>query len=202
MTPAARWWQARRRRRSSRNSGRSPARSGRIRGDCRPSKARSRRSFVRRPVKWLVGVVAAVLVLVVAALILVPVLVDLPRVQALIASNASQALGRPVKFRSMSITVLPLPAVTLNGLEIAEDPQFGKAPFLRLETGRVRLKLLPLLTGRVELGDIKLTKPVITVIQSPDGRMNISTLGTGAKEPPSEPKAAERAPRGGGGTGG
>src|SRR5436190_92647 len=108
--PAARWWRARRRRRSSRNSGRSAARSGRIRGGCRPSRARSLRSFVRRPVKWLVGVVAAVLVLIVAALILVPILVDTPRVQALIATNASQALGRPVKFRSMSISVLPLPA--------------------------------------------------------------------------------------------
>src|SRR5207245_863688 len=78
---------------------------------------------------------------------------------------------------------------------------FGTEPFLKLETGKVRLKLVPLLTGRVELGDIKLTKPVITVIQAADGRMNISTLG-GPKEPPSEPKAAERAPRGGGGTGG
>jgi AsmA protein len=159
---------------------------------------------VSRPVKWLVGIVAAVVVLVVAALILVPFLVDTPRVQALIASNASQALGRPVKFRSMSISVLPLPAVALHGLEIAEDPQFGTEPFLKLETGKVRLKLLPLLTGRVELGDVKLTKPVITVIQTADGRMNISTLGTGAgtKESPSEPRAGERAPRGGGGTGG
>src|SRR5437762_1098565 len=153
--PAARWWRARRRRRSARNSGRSAARSGRIRGGCRPSRARSLRSFVRRPVKWLVGVVAAVLVLIVAALILVPILVDTPRVQALIATNASQALGRPVKFRSMSISVLPLPAVALHGLEIADDPQFGTEPFLKLETGKVRLKLLPLLTGRVERGDVQ-----------------------------------------------
>src|SRR3989440_2477438 len=198
--PAARWWRARRHRRSSRNSGRSPARSGRIRGDCRPPRGGRRRSCVRRPVEWRVGVVAAVPVPVVAALVLVPILVDTPRVQALIASNASQALGRPVKFRSMSISVLPLPAVALHGLEIAEDPQFGTEPFLKLETGKVRLKLLPLLTGRVELGDVKLTKPVITVIQTGDGRMNISTLGAGAGT--KEPKAGERPARGGGGTGG
>jgi AsmA protein len=126
---------------------------------------------VSRPVKWLLGAVAALVVLVVAALIAVPFLVDTPRVQALIASNASQALGRPVKFRSMSISIFPLPAVALHGLEIAEDPQFGSEPFLRLETGKVRLKLLPLFTGRVELGDITLKKPIITVIQAPDGRV-------------------------------
>ena len=151
-----------------------------------------------RALKWLVGVVAALVLVVVAALIAVPFLVDTPRVQALIASNASQALGRPVKFRSMSISVLPLPAVALHGLEIAEDPQFGTTPFVQLETGKVRLKLGPLLTGRVELGDIELKKPVITVVQAADGRMNISTLGTGAREP----KPGERPPRGsGGGTG-
>lgn len=150
-----------------------------------------------RALKWLVGVVAAVVIIVVAALIAVPYLVDTPRVQALIASNASQALGRPVKFRSMSVSILPLPAVALHGLEIAEDPQFGTEPFLRLETGKVRLKLLPLFSGRVELGDISLIKPVITVIQAADGRMNISTLGSREHAP--EAKTPERAPRGGAG---
>src|SRR5207247_9776709 len=139
--PRGRWSPARRRRRSSRSSGRSRVRSGRTRGGCRPSRARNRRFLVRRPVKWLVGAVAAVVVLVVAALILVPFLVDTPRVQALIASNASQALGRPVKFRSMSISVLPLPAVALHGLEIAEAPHFGTEPVLQLETGTVLLRL-------------------------------------------------------------
>jgi hypothetical protein len=139
-------------------------------------------------VKWVLGIVAAVVVLAIAAVLAVPYLVDLPRVQALIATNASQALGRPVKFQSMRISALPLPSVELHGLEIAEDPQFGKDAFVRLQTGRIRLKLWPLLRGRVELGDIILTKPVITVVQAPDGRLSISTLG-GAAEP-SAPKSA------------
>jgi AsmA family/AsmA-like C-terminal region len=144
-------------------------------------------------VKWLLGIIAAIVVLAIAALIAVPYLVDLPRVQALIATNASQALGRPVKFASMRIRALPLPAVELQGLEIAEDPQFGKDAFMRLQTGTIRLKLWPLLRGRVELGDITLKKPVIAVVQAPDGRLNISTLGA-TTEP-----SASKAPRGGSG---
>ena len=132
--------------------------------------------------------------LAIAALLAVPYLVDLPRIQTMIASNASQALGRPVKFRSMSVAVLPLPAVELHGVEIAEDPAFGTEPFLRLDTGRIRLKLWPLLGGRVELGDISLKKPQITVITQRDGRMNIATLGG-----PGEPRSGTRAPRSGGG---
>lgn len=142
---------------------------------------------------WIIGGLAAIVVLAIAALVAVPYLVDLPRIQALIASNASQALGRPVKFRSMSVAVLPLPAVELHGVEIAEDPNFGTDPFLRLDTGVIRLKLWPLLGGRVELGDISLKKPHITVITQRDGRMNIATLGG-----PGEPRPAARAPRSGG----
>jgi len=130
--------------------------------------------------KWILGVVAAIVVLAVAAVAAVPYLVDTPRIQAYLASNAAATLGRPVKFSSVSLRVLPLPAVELHDLEVAEDPKFGSAPFLKLQTGRIRVRLLPLLRGRVELGDIVLAKPVITVIQAADGRLNISTLGTGA----------------------
>ena len=145
--------------------------------------------------KWLVGIVAALVLLAIVAVIALPYLVDLPRVQALIATNASQALGRPVTFASMRISALPLPAVELRGLEIGEDPAFGKEPFVRLQRGTVRLKLWPLLQGRVELGRVTLQQPVITLIQAPDGRLNIASLG-GAEEP-----SASKAPGGGAGAG-
>jgi hypothetical protein len=135
-----------------------------------------------RWVKWLLGVVALLVVLVVVAAAVVPYLVDTPRIQSYIATTATQTLGRPVKFASVSLRVLPLPAVELHGLEVAEDPSFGTAPFLRLDTGRVRLKLMSLLAGRVELGDIVLKKPMITLIQAADGRLNISTLGATTPE--------------------
>lgn len=138
--------------------------------------------------KWVLGLVAAIVLLAIAAVAAVPYLVDTPRIQTYIASNATATLGRPVKFSAVSLRVLPLPAVELHDLEVAEDPKFGTAPFLRLKTGRIRVRLLPLLSGRVELGDIVLDKPVVTVVQAADGRLNISTLGTGAgPKPPAEP---------------
>jgi AsmA-like C-terminal region/AsmA family len=100
-----------------------------------------------------------------------------------------------VKFSSATLRVLPLPAVHLHDLEVAEDPRFGTVPFLRLDTGRVRLKLLPLLTGRVEFGDIVLKKPVIALIRATDGRLNISTLGASA-----DPRASPRPGRPGSGS--
>jgi AsmA family/AsmA-like C-terminal region len=153
---------------------------------------------LKRALKWLVGIAAAIVLLAIVAAIALPYLVDTPRVHALIATNASQAVGRPVTYASLSIAIFPLPAVELHKLEIAEDPQFGTTPFLTLETGRIRLKLRPLLSGRVEFGDITLVKPLISVIQSADGRLNVASLGATG-----ETKTAPRSGKpSGGGAGG
>jgi AsmA family/AsmA-like C-terminal region len=151
---------------------------------------------MRRWAKWAAAAAAALVLLLLAAAAALPYLVDTPRIQAYIATTAAQALGRPVRFSSVVLRLLPLPAVELRNLEVAEDPRFGPAPFLRLDSGRVRLKVLPLLRGQVELGDILLEKPVITIIQAPDGRLNIATLGA-----QSEPRQAGKPSRPGGGGG-
>jgi hypothetical protein len=145
---------------------------------------------VKRALKWLGIVVAVIVVLTIIAAIALPRLIDTPRVQAMIAASAAQAVGRPVKFESLSVGVFPLPSIELHKLEVAEDPQFGTAPFLTLETGRVYLKLRPLLTGKVEFGDITLREPRIALIQNAEGRLNVASLA-----PPSEAKAAPRPTR-------
>src|SRR5881409_69569 len=134
---------------------------------------------------WLLIGVGVVVLLFVVALIAVPRVVDTPRIQSLIATTLSQNLGRPVKFSEVSISILPLPSVVLKDLEVAEDPQFGQGPFLKLNEAVVRLRLWPLLFLRVELGDFILKRPMISLVQAPDGRWNFTTLGVHT-----EPRAA------------
>ena len=145
--------------------------------------------------KWVFAVIAAVVILTAVAIVALPRLVDVPRVQALVATNASHALGRPVRFASLSVSVFPLPGVTLHQLEVAEDPQFGAKPFLTLDSGRLRLRLRPLLSGRVEFAELVLAKPVITVMRDTRGRLNVASLGATG-----ESRTASRPGRGGSGT--
>jgi len=148
----------------------------------------------RSLVRWVLAAVAVVVLAAIAAPVAVPFLVDTPRAQTLIASSASAALGRPVKFSGVSVRVFPLPAITLRGLEVAEDPAFGPTPFLRLDTGHLELRLRPLLAGRVEFGDLVLKQPVIALIQNPDGRWNFASLGAAH-----DTRAPSRGGRAGGG---
>ena len=140
---------------------------------------------------WLI---VAVVIVAIAATAALPRIVDAPRIQSLIAGSASQALTRPVKFRSVSVSILPYPAVRLHGLEIAEDPAFGGDPFLRLDVADLRLKLWPLLRGQIEFATLVLKRPTVVLIQGPDGRWNVASLGTAR-----ETATVSRPPRTGGG---
>ena len=140
--------------------------------------------------------VAAIAVLAIAAMVALPRVVGSPRVQSLIASTASHAVARPVKFRSVTISVFPYPALRLNEFEVGEDPAFGTGPFVRLDGAYLRLKLWPLLRGRAEFATLVLKRPTISLRQRPDGRWNFASLG-----PARETAAAPRTPRGVGVTG-
>jgi AsmA protein len=106
-----------------------------------------------------------------------PYLLELPAVQAYVAQQASDTLGRPVRYQSLALSVLPLPAIRLRGLEVSDDPRFGSAPVMRITEGRLRVRLRPLLSGRIELTDLALAGVGVEVIQDAAGQLNVSALG-------------------------
>ena len=109
--------------------------------------------------KWLLIGVGLLAGLAVAAIVAVPWLLDTPAVRAQVAQAVSHALGRPVRFASLSVSALPVPTVRLRDLRVAEDPAFGADPFVTAGEGRIRVRLSPLLSGRVELADLTLMGP-------------------------------------------
>jgi len=139
--------------------------------------------------------------LAVAAVIGLPWLVDIPAVQAQLAQAATQALGRPVRFASLSISVLPVPSIVLKDLRVAEDPAFGAGPFATVGESRIRVRLRPLLSGHVELADLALMGPKITLVEDAAGRLNVASLGAAAAAPVAvgRPGGGRSAPAGGAG---
>lgn len=144
--------------------------------------------------KWLLIVVGALVVLAVALVLLVPYFVDLSQLKAYVAQSAAQALGRTVKFSDLSLSVLPLPAVVLKDLDIAEDPRFGNTPFLKVGEGRFRLRLGPLLSRRIEFAELTLERPRVELIQDASGHWNVASLGAGSEGGPAASKAPGRVP--------
>ena len=142
--------------------------------------------------KWLLVTAAVLVLLAVAVLAALPWFLNTPTFQAYVAQTAAHALGRPVKFASLSISPLPLPTVTLRRLEVAEDPAFGSGPFLSVGEGKLGMRLRPLLSGRVELADLTLEGPRIDLVSDSRGRWNWASVGVPAPSAGGAPKGAAR----------
>jgi AsmA protein len=144
-------------------------------------------------VKWLLVVGAALALLLLGTVVALPWLLNTPALHAYVAQAAARALGRSVRFASLSISALPRPTVTLRRLEVAEDPAFGPGPFLTVGEGKLGIRLRPLLSGRVELGDLMLEGPRIDLVADGRGRWNWASLGASAPGAGGSPRPPGRA---------
>ncbi len=107
------------------------------------------------------------------AALAVPLVVSPDLIKQRIAERISTATGRKVTLAGEpSLSVYPHLAVTIGGLTIASPKGMGDDPFLLADEVTTRLRLLPLLVGRVELDAFELVRPRVHLITDADGRAN------------------------------
>jgi uncharacterized protein involved in outer membrane biogenesis len=126
-------------------------------------------SFLR---KLLIGVVAAVLI-VVAAVFAAPYVVPASFVGDQIASLVSQKTGRDLRIAGpISFSLFPQPDLVAHEVTLASPPDGFSTDFLTAKTVDVALKPLPLLHGAIEIERLTLSQPVISFEVSKDGERN------------------------------
>ncbi|MDQ1291817.1 MAG: AsmA protein [Nitrospirota bacterium] len=134
-----------------------------------------------------VGVLIAVLV---GLVLLLPFIVDLNKYQDQYRPLIEEALNRKVTLEDIRLTIWPRLGARVAGFTVVEDPAFGTGPFASLSSVEVGVKLMPLLSGKVEVEEITLRAPVITVIKNKNGVLNASTLGRKGVAAPETPSRA------------
>lgn len=100
---------------------------------------------------------------------------------------AGDVVGRDVRYDKAEATISQGLSIRLDGLHLSEDPRFGQADFLALESAFVDVKIWPALQRRLEVSGVRLDRPTIHVIQTAAG-FNFSSLGQSPA--PADPKAA------------
>jgi len=132
-----------------------------------------------------------VIVLLLIGLILsLPFLIDLNKYQDQYKPLIEDALNRKIQLQDIRLTIWPRIGARVAGFAVLDDPAFESGSFASLTSLDVGVKLMPLLGGKVEVEEIALRDPVITVIKNKNGVLNVSTLGRTGVTAPATPSRA------------
>ncbi|MDH5194738.1 MAG: AsmA family protein [Nitrospira sp.] len=129
-------------------------------------------------------------VLLVGGVLALPFLVDLNKYQDQYKPLIEEALNRKVQLQDIRLTVWPRVGARVAGFSVLDDPAFSSGSFASLSSLDVGVKLMPLLSGKVEVEEITLHSPVITVIKNKNGVLNASTIGRKGVPVPEKPSRA------------
>jgi AsmA protein len=128
-------------------------------------------------VKHWTKILLAIAVLVVAVAAAIPLFVDANTFRPVIEKQLSRALGRGMKLGALRLSVFSRSLVA-EDLSVADDPNFSAAPFLTAKELRIGVSLRRLIfSHEVELRDLEIEAPQITVIRASNGAWNFSSVG-------------------------
>jgi AsmA protein len=136
-------------------------------------------------------VVGSIVALVVLALLAVVLFVDPNDYRDDIERVVESKTGRQLTLSGdLHLSIFPWLALKAGPASLGEAPGFGDEPFVSIQEARVGVRLLPLISGKVEVGDVRLAGARIRLITDEQGRNNWADLGE--KEPTQAAPADEQ----------
>ncbi|OJX72163.1 AsmA family protein [Magnetospirillum sp. 64-120] len=123
--------------------------------------------------KKLFVAVAVVLVLLIGAVVALPSLVPADKIKDEVVAQVKAATGRDLTIAGkVSVSAFPSLGVEVNNIALSNPAGFSTKDLVRLGALDVKLKLMPLLSGRVEVDSFVLVDPVITLEVDRKGKAN------------------------------
>jgi uncharacterized protein involved in outer membrane biogenesis len=129
-----------------------------------------------------------ILILLVGAILVAPGFVDWNTYKDRIAAEARKATGRDLIIDGdIGLALLPAPALSVENVRLANAPGGSDPTMVALRALKVRVAVLPLLQGRIQVDRVELVEPTILVEVLPDGRGNwVFADESGSASPPPE----------------
>ncbi|HTW23125.1 MAG TPA: AsmA family protein [Candidatus Baltobacteraceae bacterium] len=134
----------------------------------------------------IVGIIVVVLLLIV---VLLPFVINVNRFKPELETKLSTALGRKVEIGNIGLSIIS-GSVDVDNLVIADDPAFSPSPFLQAKELKAGVALMPLIfSGKLEVSSFTVTDPQVSILRSPSGKWNFSSLGAGGAQSSSSSSA-------------
>jgi len=123
--------------------------------------------------KRILIITGAIVAILIAVLVTVPFLIPSSVYKAQVESAASKALGREVTLKGdPRLSILPVLSASIDGVEVANPEGFSDPLMIEAGSLRASVKLMPLLSQRVEIAQITLNDSTVRLERLADGRAN------------------------------
>lgn len=140
-----------------------------------------------RTVKILAGLVGGIVVLFVAGLIAVWLLVNPNDYKGRIEAAVKESTGRELVLSGdLKLSVFPWVALGLGPASLGNPPGFGTEPFLAFRHAAVRVRLIPLLSKRLDMDRLEIDGLDLRLVKNAQGVGNWENFGKGGKTPGGE----------------
>lgn len=124
--------------------------------------------------KKILAVIGALLVVLVAALLIIPSLIDWNGYKAQISQAVRDATGRELALKGdLSMSLIPSPSLSASDVTLGNVAGAQDADMVSIGEVRVSVALMPLLTGNVQVKEVSVIDPVISIETFEDGSNNL-----------------------------
>jgi AsmA protein len=128
---------------------------------------------MNRTIKWVLIIGGGLMVVVVAALVLIPRFIDVKRYKPQIEAKVSKATGRTFTLGDdLRLSLFPWAGVTFSDLHLGSLPGFEEKDFVVVKSFDVRVKLFPLLFKDIQVKRFILNGARVVLETRKDGRVN------------------------------
>jgi uncharacterized protein involved in outer membrane biogenesis len=124
-------------------------------------------------VRKVVYAVLGLMVLLAAAAIVLPLVIDLNAYKSQVSAHIKAMTGRDLVIAgNIELSLLPAPMLAVNDVRLANVAGAAVPHIVRLESAEARIALWPLLRGKVRINSLKFVEPVVELEILADGRTN------------------------------
>ena len=123
--------------------------------------------------KWGAIIVGGLAVIIIAALLIIPMFVDVQKYKPVLENKVVEATGRPFSVGDdLKLSLFPWAGVSFSNLQLGNPAGFSEKEFLNVKSFEVRVKLLPLISKEIEIKRFVMDEPRIVLVKNKNGRGN------------------------------
>ena len=143
--------------------------------------------------KWFFIIGGIFLILIIAAVIIIPQFIDVKKYKPTIEQKVAQATGRSFTLGDeIDLSIFPWVGIKLSDLHLGNGAGYKEKDMVSVKSFEVRLKVMPLLSKRIEVKTFVLDSPEIYLEKLKNGDANWQGIGKQKKKKADKKKKKEK----------